>query len=94
MANQSPRTLPPKEVLLLATGINDRGQIVGFGVHNNPNGQSAFLLTPIANPHTSDLPGKNDATIRGTFVEKRGMTLRELFRHRLIGKIRTKNWLP
>jgi hypothetical protein len=81
-------------LLLLATGINDRGQIIGFGVHNNPNVQSAFLLTPIANPHTSDPPGKSDATIRGTFVEKKGMTLRELLRGRLGGRIHTKNWLP
>jgi hypothetical protein len=77
--------------LLFATDTNDRGQITGFGIHNNPNGQSAFLLTPIANPNTTDPPGTSASTIRGTFVEKKGMTLRELSRHRLGSRIRTNN---
>jgi probable HAF family extracellular repeat protein len=77
--------------LLIAIDINDRGQITGFGIHNNPNGQSAFLLTPIANPHTNDRPGRSASTIRGTFVEKKGMTLRQLFRRRLGGRISTNH---
>ena len=76
--------------LLFAVDINNRGQITGFGIHNNPNGQSAFLLTPLANPHTSEPPGQSASTIRGTFVEKKGMTLQELFRrHR--GRISTNH---
>ena len=31
---------------LLARGINDKGQIVGYGVHNNQLGR-AFLMTPV-----------------------------------------------
>jgi len=73
--------------LLFAIDINDRGQITGFGIHNNPNGQSAFLLTPIGNPHLNTPPGNSSSTIRGTFVEKKGMTLRELFRRRVGGRI-------
>jgi probable HAF family extracellular repeat protein len=73
--------------LLFATDINDRGQITGFGIHNNPNGQSTFLLTPIGNPHPNTPPGNSASTIRGTFVEKKGMTLREMWRRRLGGRI-------
>jgi len=77
--------------LLFATDINDRGQITGFGIHNNPNGQSSFLLTPIADPNTKDPPGTSASTIRGTFVEKNGMTLPELFHHQLRGRLRTNH---
>jgi probable HAF family extracellular repeat protein len=41
----------PGWTLVEATAINDRGQIVGFGV--NPDGQGrAFLLTPTPEPCT------------------------------------------
>jgi probable HAF family extracellular repeat protein len=46
--------------LLFAIDINDRGQITGFGIHNNPNGQSAFLLTPIANPNAGSAKGRHE----------------------------------
>jgi probable HAF family extracellular repeat protein len=32
--------------LASANGINDRGQIVGYGIGPLPNGPHAFLLTP------------------------------------------------
>jgi probable HAF family extracellular repeat protein len=36
--------------LLEATGINDRGQIVGTGVFGNEPGLRAFLMTPVPEP--------------------------------------------
>jgi probable HAF family extracellular repeat protein len=32
--------------LASANGINDRGQIVGYGIGHLPNGPHAFLLNP------------------------------------------------
>jgi hypothetical protein len=71
--------------LLYAIDTNARGQITGWGIRNNPNGLSTFLLTPTT--HATDPPGQSARTIRGTVVEKKGMTLRQLFRHRLGGKL-------
>lgn len=71
--------------LLYAIDINARGQITGWGIHNNPNGLSTFLLTPTN--HATDPPGQSARTIRGTVLEKKGMTLRQLFQHRLGGKL-------
>jgi probable HAF family extracellular repeat protein len=76
--------------LLYAIDINARGQITGWGIHNNnPNGLSTFLLTP--STHATDAPGQSARTIRGTVVEKKGMTLPQLFRHRLGDKLRIHN---
>jgi probable HAF family extracellular repeat protein len=36
--------------LYAASGINDRGQIVGVGIYNNQPGFRAFLMTPIPEP--------------------------------------------
>ena len=47
-----------------ATGINDKGQIVGYGT--NPSGQSeAFLLTPVPEPSTLALGGMGMAAFWG-----------------------------
>jgi hypothetical protein len=74
---------------LYAIDINARGQITGWGVHNNPNGISAFLLTPIND--RIDSPGQSARTTTGTVLEKKGITLHQLFRHRLAEGLRTKN---
>jgi len=75
--------------LLYAIDINARGQITGWGIHNNPNVISAFLLTPTND--RIDSPGQSARTITGTVLEKKGITLRQLFRHRLAERLRTKN---
>jgi hypothetical protein len=38
--------------LYAASGINERGQIVGAGIFNNQPGIRAFLMTPIPEPST------------------------------------------
>ena len=76
--------------LLYAAGINARGQITGFGIRDtNPNGLNTFLLTPTSN--VNDAPGESTKTLKGTVLEKKGITLRKMFLHRLGDKLRIDN---
>ena len=76
--------------LLYAIDINARGQITGWGIHNNPNSISAFLLTPTSDRIDSS-SGQSARTITGTVLEKKGITLRQLFRRGLAKRLRTKD---
>ena len=56
-----------------ATGINDSGQIVGYGI--NPSGQNdAFLLTPTPEPSTFALLAAGAVGLLGYAWRRRGTT--------------------